>query len=154
MKKKIDKCVKVLKPILKELEDNSFAVSPAVTQLISMNTPLNLLQSTLNTRIPKNIIFNSSKVKSKLKKRLIKGRLNSAIRRSYNPPFLPTSQVLKIRKSQRCKSQFKNKISTINNHLRLSNFDSTVPISTVRLSSKGNTSVSKKFRKLWNKSML
>ena len=115
------------------------------TSIITL-TPLQI--KTLN-----NIIFKRSKNKSKFKNKSEKGRVYSAVRRSYNPSILDTSLVQKYKKYQKSISHFKNQIS-ITNHLRISNFENNKPMSTMRINSKGSISATRKLKRQWNNSTL
>jgi hypothetical protein len=154
-----EKKTKNIHSFIKNLEVNSYAISPEVTQVIKTNKTSQQSQPILNNKISKNIIFNRIKNrKNKDSTKAFDGRAYSAIRRSSNFQKLDISSVVipqRIIEKKRIKSlSKKNNLSIIQNNLKPLSIDESCnpSMSISRPNSRGFASITRKIGRFWNKS--
>ena len=74
--------------LLKELQENSYAISPEVSDYMITNKLVQKSQPLLSSKLPKNFIF---KKQNKVKGKYLRARVYSAVRRSFNPANISMS---------------------------------------------------------------
>lgn len=151
-----EKQPKYTPPRIEELQENSYAISPNVTQVFPSGKSAQQSHPVLGSgKFSKNIIFKRvhKRVKSK-ETNFFKGRVNSAVRRSSNFKNLDTSGLMPSRVSKkRIKSlSKKSNISIAHPSLQPLNVENNQNSFTIRPHSRGFGSATRKLGKLWNKS--
>lgn len=154
-----EKKKKKMPSFVDNLRDNSYAVSPEVTQIIKTNNASQQSQPILSNKMSKNVIFTrikNRKIKDSTK--AFEGRAYSAVRRSSNFKKLDISSIVlpsRIIEKKRIKSlSKKNNLSIVQNNLQPLSIDASCnPSMTIsRPNSRGFASVTRKIGRFWNKS--